>query len=168
MKFIKLIIALVASPTLAQVPSRGELETLGKALMSGLPAGSQLLAVCGPSEGYSYYVTPKEGKWTEDPISMGRMIVVSSPDGTPNIFFQDATKQFINSREDGAEIFFSFLLPAKNSFGLTETYRATGVTQTYVFSPSPTGELIMLWTTAKSHVGLANVTKVSAYKAICV
>ena len=153
--------------TVPPQPSAEELRTLGETVVASLPKGSRLLAACGPSQGVGYYLTPQGTGWVDDPISKGRIVVVASPEGVPNIFFKDATGSVINARDDGAEITLSFIKPEKRSFGLIEHYSSTGVTQTYVFSPSSEGRLTMLWTAAKSHMSVADITKVSAYVSVC-
>ena len=166
MKMLALLAALV-SPTVPSSPAPGELRTLGQAVLANLPKQSVLLAVCGPSQGVGYYLTPNEDGWVDDPITMGRMVVVVTPDRSPNIYFKDASGEMINAKSDGAEIEFTFIDSKNESFGLIERYQKTGVTQTYVFSPSPGGRSIMLWTSAKAHSGRASITKAATYFAQC-
>ena len=162
--------ALVGAPPLNAEPTQDlqkELKALGSAVQSSLPKDSHLLATCGPSEGRAYYLSPKHEGWADDPISIGRTIFTSSGEGDPNILFQDARGGFVNAREDGAVLVFSFLDAEKLEFGIIETYPKTGVTQTYVLSADKNGDKYMLWTTAKAHVSVADITKVSVHVSRC-
>lgn len=145
-----------------------ELSAIGRAVLSSLPKGSYLLATCGPSEGKGYYLSPRNDGWVDESITAGRMIFVASPEGTPNILFQDARGGFINAVEDGASISFSFLNPEKHSFGVIETYPKTGVTETFAISLDAEGKRVMLWTSVKAHVSVADITKVTAYRSNCI
>jgi hypothetical protein len=156
------------SATVPTVPSAEELRTLGSAVIASQPKGTRLLAACGPSQGIGYYLTPREDGWTDDPITKGRIIIVASATGEPNVFFQDAKQRVVSAIEDGADISFSHILPEKRSFGIIERYKSTGVVQTYIFSSSPNGRARLLWTTAKPHVSIANITKVTAHVADCI
>lgn len=144
-----------------------ELMAMKNIVLETMPKGSRVLAICGPSDGRGYYVSPKHTGWTDDPISEGRIVIISAPDGVPNILFQDAKGDFVDATADGANVTFSFVNENKQSFGLIETYPNTGVTQTYVFSEAPTGERVLLWTAAKAHISTIGLTKVAAFVAKC-
>lgn len=144
-----------------------ELRAMNDAVLQTMPTGSRVLGVCGPSDGRGYYLSPDHTGWADDPISQGRIIMVSDPDGAPNILFHDARGDFVDATADGATVTFSFVNADKQSFGLIETYPKTGVTQTYVFSAGPSGERVLLWTAAKPHISVVGLTKVAAFVAKC-
>lgn len=144
-----------------------ELMAMKNAVLETMPKGTRVLAICGPSDGRGYYVSPKHTGWTDDPISKGRIIIISGPDGVPNILFHDAKGDFVDATADGANVTFSFVNDDKQSSGLIETYPSTGVTQTYVFSDAPTGESVLLWTAAKAHISTVGMTKVAAFASKC-
>lgn len=149
-------------------PSDEELQGLKSLALSTMPESSEVLAVCGPSEGFAYYLWPQNEGWQEDPLRGGRLVFVVSSDKKPNILFLDSRGEFINSRSDGGEVYFSFIDAVTGSFGLIETYPQTGVTQTYIVTLAPDGELYGLWTSAKSHISRADISKVSAHVTKCV
>ena len=92
---------------------------------------------------------------------------MAGPDGKPKILFKDAFGEFINAAEDGANVSFSFIDEKKGSFGLIETYPATGVTQTYAITMDAEGNRTMLWTTVKANLPSANITKAAAFVSKC-
>lgn len=144
-----------------------ELRAMNDAVLQTMPTGTRVLAVCGPSEGRGYYLSPDHSGWEDDPISKGRVIIVAGPDGEPNVLFADARGDFVDATADGGSVTFSFMNDEKKSFGLIETYPKTGVTQTYVFSTSPSGERVLLWTAAKAHISTVGITKVAAFASKC-
>jgi hypothetical protein len=148
--------------------SEDDLQSIQNLAISTLPKGSRLLATCGASVGKGYYLSPKVVDWDDDQISKGRTIFVAGPDGEPNILFRDARGAFVNAIKDGAKITYSFLSPDENSFGIIETYPATGVTQTYAIANGPDGKRTMLSTAIKVRISIANITKVAAFTANCI
>ncbi|WP_156318043.1 hypothetical protein [Porphyrobacter sp. AAP60] len=163
------IYMVISPPTVAQKThvTEDELRALKSLAQSTLPEGSAILAVCGPSDGQGYYLWPRHEGWQNDPISAGRLVFVVAPDNQPNVLFLDARGEFISAKDDGGILSFSFLDPETGSFGIIETYPSTGVTSTYVVTVSPEGELYGLWTSLKSHISSANISKVTAHVTRC-
>ncbi|NCP14512.1 MAG: hypothetical protein GW858_10155 [Sphingomonadales bacterium] len=160
---------LIGGPVISQDTGATEdgLLALKSLAQNMVPEGSDILAVCGSSDGKGYYLWPRHDGWQSDPISGGRLVFFVTPENEPNILFLDALGEFINAREDGGILSFSFLDPKTGSFGIIETYPSTGVTSTYVVTVSPEGELFGLWTSLKSHVSQANISKVTAHVTRC-
>jgi len=78
------------------------------ALIVSLLANAEILALCGASEGYAYYV-PKlfvpeeEAGWTEDAISSGSFQLIRAGDDF-DIIYTDTTGWTQSSKADGAKI----------------------------------------------------------------
>lgn len=144
-----------------------DLQSLQDQMKATLPTGSLMLATCGPSNGQAYYLGPKETGWEDDPISKGRIVLIASPDGKPNILFKDASGTLVDAIKDGAKVSFSFINENKDSFGIIETYPSTGVTQTYAVTMDADGNRTMLWTMVKANISVANITKAAAFVSKC-
>ena len=157
-----------SSAAFSQVTPADELRSIQNLAQQSLPAGSTILATCGMSEGRAYYISPKVQDSADDRITDGRLVIFVDAKNEPNILFRDARGSFIDARKDGAIVVFSFLNEAKKAFGLIETYPTTGVTQTYVFSTGADSKKYLLWTTVKAHLNIADITKASAYKSVCI
>lgn len=169
---IRLLVGLtlffVQSAAVSQETPLDELRTIKSLAQKSLPEGSKILVTCGMSEGRGYYVSPIIEAAADDKITDGRLVIFIDQDSEPNILFRDSRGAFVNAKEDGAVMLFSFVNEQKNAFGLIETYPETGVTQTYVFSKGVDSKMYLLWTSAKAHMSIANITKVSSHRSICI
>ena len=126
-----------------------------------VPAHADILAECGASTGKAYY--PGEGGWVDDAVSKGSYLFTVEG-ATPNVLFKDARGQFIDATADGGEVRLTYVDPKRGEFGLTVSYEATGVMETFSVTSRPEGRRL-LWTSSKT--GKGGVAKVAAYTAAC-
>jgi hypothetical protein len=71
-------------------------------------AHGEIVAVCGPSKGYAFYVSgplvpEKEAGWTEDGISKGSFQIIRSGDDY-DVIFTDASGGTLSAKGDGAKV----------------------------------------------------------------
>ena len=98
-----------------------------------MPCTAEVVATCGASEGWSYYipgplVPEKESGWFKDGISKGSFQLIRSGDDF-DIIFTDAFDRTISARADGADVV--GFPNAKGDYIVSVMY---GVTfETYIF-----------------------------------
>lgn len=125
---------------------------------------AEILAVCGASKGYAYYlpsalVPDKDAGWTEDAISGGSFQLIRSGDNY-DIVFTDATGRTLSTKGDGGEI-----LGMENGKGdLIVTVLYPHVIETYAFWFSSSGPLIATFSQVKHETPIA---KHAVFKASC-
>jgi hypothetical protein len=125
-------------------------------------AHSGVIASCGSSSGYSYYVDngfiqPESAGFTDDTITDGVIQLISEPDNEMDIILIDATGQRLSIVKDGAKLVPLFY---GGNIHVIAVYPA-GVVENYTFRV-PTNEVT--WT--KSSYGQL-IDKASVFRAKC-
>lgn len=134
-------------------------------LVVSIAARAEVVAVCGASEGRSYFppstlVSAKDGGWQEDRISEGSFQLVRSGENY-DIIFTDATGGTLSSKGDGGHVATGF----DTSGNLLVTVLYPGVSiETYVFWFALKGERVATYSQAKYG---ATIPKHSLMKATC-
>lgn len=134
-------------------------------VMVSLAVRGEVVAICGTSEGRSYYpqsalVPEKDSGWVDDRVSKGSFQLVRSGE-TYDIIFTDATGGTLSSKGDGGHIAAS----KDDSGNLLVTVFYPGVSfETWVFWFAANGEKTVTYTQAKYG---ATIPKHSLLKATC-
>jgi hypothetical protein len=126
------------------------------------------IAVCGASEGYSYFpeagllAAPESedaGKWKTDAISSGRLTLSRSGDRF-DLLFTDATGAVISARGDGGEV----VRVGQTADAITVVVNYSGsLVETYTFIKAA-GGAEAIWSTNKYGT---LIPKIGAYRAPC-
>jgi len=126
------------------------------------------IAICGASEGYSYYpkiglgaADANAGEWSEDRISNGRFTATLAEDKSFDIIVLDATGGVFSSRAVGAVV----ELVGKTDETLTLLVIYPGKTiETYTFLRNADGQAEVMWTVNKFGT---LIPKAASYQAAC-
>src|SRR3954465_14824854 len=77
---------------------------LASALAVGEVSGAQVVAGCGASTGYGYYLEPKRDGWVSDGISSGSLTIVRDSAAAYDVIIKDAQTPF-SAKGDGGRVF---------------------------------------------------------------
>jgi hypothetical protein len=137
-------------------------------LMTGA-AVSKDIAICGESEGYSYFPnagllalsSPKyAGKWIEDAISPGRFTLSTGVGDKLDLFFTDASGAVGSATSNGAQVI--RLGQTKEALAVIVIYPGK-IVETYTFVQSREGAEA-IWSSNKYG---APILKISAFRTPC-
>ncbi len=119
-----------------------------------LGEGVQIVALCGPSSGYSYFVDEKDNQFIEDGIENGVIVFALRSDGKPEVLTRDVTRQMIVASEDGGKINRIFGREDKSGLGVwVVQYPSTGVVIAHNLARKADKSLVDVWTQNKPPVG---------------
>jgi hypothetical protein len=160
---------IAATVQTVSIPSEAELRSLAAVAVAAAPEGSRFLAVCGPSQGWSYFARPQPDGWTEDGISSGRLVFIADAKGDVNLLFRDVTGRFYSATRDGGRVVTLKEPNESGEFAILIVYPSTGVTETYTLTKDGAGEPIVLSTATKPNLKIGSVimTKISALTSKC-
>jgi hypothetical protein len=129
---------------------------------------AQVLAICGPSKGYSFFVEPSPEGWTTDPIPEGRIVLLRHPDGHLDLAFRDIGSRMRSARAWQGDIQVAFEAPDRNEYGFSIHYERTGVLETYQFLSGRGDDGLVLWTSNKpTPTATQPITKAGSFIAKC-
>ncbi len=139
------------------------------ALSAWIPevANAREIAVCGESEGHSFYPklglsSANEDRWIPDRITGGRITLTETSKGEHDIFYANATGAAGSAKNDGAMV--TTLGSVGDSLGVLVAYPDTGQIESYAFIVNADGKAEVMWTVNRYG---PLVRKVSAFKANC-
>lgn len=108
-------------------------------LLRSLPAQAQLIASCGPSEGWAYYaetllVNGKDAGWTKDQISKGATALIRLPNGDYDLRFADVGRGSASTLGEGGTIVLHRASVQEATFVVTYPHSTV---ETYQFVTDP-------------------------------
>ena len=97
--------------------------------------GVQVIARCGPLDGFAYYfpgtnMAANEAGWQKDQISNSSFLLIQDRAGAFDIVFTDATRRTISATSNGAEV-----IALRKEAGLYVVLSVySGIVETYMFA----------------------------------
>jgi hypothetical protein len=125
------------------------------------------IAVCGESEGHSYYAyrnlvsEEKDSGWKEDGIKNGKF-TLKITDNKLDILISDASGGLFSSKDDGGNVV--LVGSGKDFVNVVAIYPTTSVVESYIFQTLRNGKAQAMWTHSKADTP---ITKVSSFVADC-
>lgn len=130
-------------------------------------AGIEVIARCGPLNGFAYFfpgpnMAPNETGWQSDRISNGSFMLVKDRAGEFDIIFTDASRRTLSATSDGAKVI--SLREGPDTYIVLSVY--AGLVEVYMFKLDPRGGGSMTISQTR-HAGPVPVIKAGVMVAPC-